>query len=95
MDARHSGTVHYEGMVVVETHKEGGQLIVITATARSSSRTRRGATASAIRSSTVRFKDIIEGMTVHEEVDEVTGLSRFIIVDSPHDSVRLQPDLQT
>jgi len=30
----------------------------------------------------VRFKDIVEGMTVHEEVDEVTGLSRLIIVDS-------------
>jgi DNA-directed RNA polymerase subunit beta' len=30
-----------------------------------------------------RFKDILEGITVHEEVDEVTGLSRFIIVDSP------------
>jgi DNA-directed RNA polymerase subunit beta' len=34
---------------------------------------------------TVKFKDIIEGMTVHEEVDEVTGLSRLIIVDSPDD----------
>src|SRR6476659_1213844 len=31
----------------------------------------------------VRFKDILEGITVHEEVDEVTGLSRVIIVDSP------------
>src|SRR5438094_1110180 len=31
----------------------------------------------------VRFKDILEGITVHEEVDEVTGLSRLIIVDSP------------
>jgi DNA-directed RNA polymerase subunit beta' len=31
----------------------------------------------------VRFKDILEGVTVHEEVDEVTGLSRYIIVDSP------------
>jgi DNA-directed RNA polymerase subunit beta' len=31
----------------------------------------------------VRFKDIIEGLTVHEDVDEVTGLSRLIIVDSP------------
>src|SRR5207248_76257 len=31
----------------------------------------------------VRFKDILEGVTVHEEVDEVTGLSRLIIVDSP------------
>ena len=25
---------------------------------------------------TVKFKDILEGITVHEEVDEVTGLSR-------------------
>ena len=24
----------------------------------------------------IKFKDIIEGVTVHEEVDEVTGLSR-------------------
>jgi DNA-directed RNA polymerase subunit beta' len=31
----------------------------------------------------IRFKDILEGVTVHEEVDEVTGLSRYIIVDSP------------
>ena len=31
----------------------------------------------------VKFKDITEGVTVHEEVDEVTGLSRLIIVDSP------------
>src|SRR5580765_2774480 len=31
----------------------------------------------------IRFKDILEGITVHEEVDEVTGLSRFVIVDSP------------
>ena len=32
---------------------------------------------------TVRFKDILDGLTVHEEVDEVTGLSRRIIMDSP------------
>ena len=31
---------------------------------------------------TVKFKDVIDGMTVHEEVDEVTGLSRRIIMDS-------------
>ena len=31
----------------------------------------------------IKFKDILEGITVHEEVDEVTGLSRYIIVDSP------------
>src|ERR671931_923507 len=29
LDARHAGTVHYEGLQVVETHKEGGQLIVM------------------------------------------------------------------
>jgi len=32
---------------------------------------------------TVRFKDIIDGVTVHEDVDEVTGLSQRIIIDSP------------
>src|ERR671933_643054 len=31
----------------------------------------------------IRFKDILEGITVHEQVDEGTGLSRLIIVDSP------------
>src|SRR5512143_3236887 len=31
----------------------------------------------------IRFRDIVEGVTVHEDVDEVTGLSRYIIVDSP------------
>jgi DNA-directed RNA polymerase subunit beta' len=31
----------------------------------------------------VRFKDIIDKVTVHEDVDEVTGLSRLVIVDSP------------
>ena len=30
-----------------------------------------------------KFKDIIDGLTVHEEVDEVTGLARRIIIDSP------------
>ncbi len=40
----------------------------------------------------VRFKDIIEGQTVHEEVDEVTGLSRFIIVDSADE--KKQPTIE-
>src|SRR5690348_33476 len=40
----------------------------------------------------IRFKDIIEGLTVHEEVDEVTGLSRFIIVDSPDE--KKQPTIE-
>ena len=41
---------------------------------------------------TVKFKDIIEGMTVHEAVDEVTGLSRLIIVDSPDE--KKQPTIE-
>ena len=40
----------------------------------------------------IRFKDIIEGLTVHEEVDEVTGLSRLIIVDSPDE--KKQPTIE-
>ena len=40
----------------------------------------------------VRFKDIIEGLTVHEEVDEVTGLMRLIIVDSPDE--KKQPTVE-
>jgi DNA-directed RNA polymerase subunit beta' len=39
-----------------------------------------------------RFKDIVEGVTVHEEVDEVTGLSRLIIVDSPDE--KKQPTVE-
>jgi len=30
----------------------------------------------------VKFKDIIDGVTVHEEVDEVTGLSRRIVIET-------------
>ena len=40
----------------------------------------------------MRFKDILEGMTVHEEVDEVTGLSRLIIIDSPDE--KKQPAIE-
>jgi DNA-directed RNA polymerase subunit beta' len=40
----------------------------------------------------VHFKDIVEGMTAHEEVDEVTGLSRLIIVDSPDE--KRQPAIE-
>ena len=31
----------------------------------------------------VKYKDLITDVTYHEEVDEVTGLSRKIVVDSP------------
>ena len=40
----------------------------------------------------IKFKDILEGITVHEEVDEVTGLSRYIIVDSPDE--KKQPTIE-
>ncbi len=40
----------------------------------------------------VHFKDILEGITVHEEVDEVTGLSRFVIVDSSDE--KKQPTME-
>ena len=32
---------------------------------------------------TVQFKDLQEGITLHEEVDEVTGLSQQVVADSP------------
>ncbi|HXV60590.1 MAG TPA: DNA-directed RNA polymerase subunit beta' [Vicinamibacteria bacterium] len=32
---------------------------------------------------TAHFKDVVQGITVHEEVDEVTGLSMPVIVESP------------
>src|SRR5256885_2107437 len=32
---------------------------------------------------TVGYKDLQEGLTLHEEVDEVTGLSRLVVTDSP------------
>jgi DNA-directed RNA polymerase subunit beta' len=41
---------------------------------------------------TIRFKDIIDKVTVHEEVDEITGLSRLIIVDSPDE--KKQPTIE-
>ena len=127
LDARHTGTAHYESLVVVETHKEGGQLIVMNRNGSIVVKDEKGRdrerypivygarlkvkdgqkieqgqvlvewdpyTFSILTEElgTVRFKDIIEGMTVHEEVDEVTGLSRFIIVDSPDE--KKQPTIE-
>jgi DNA-directed RNA polymerase subunit beta' len=127
LDARHAGTVHYEGMVVVETHKEGGQLIVMNRNGSLVVKDEKGRdrerypivygarlkvkdgqkvdqgqvlvewdpyTFSILTEEPgmARFKDIIDGLTVHEEVDEVTGLSRFIIVDSPDE--KKQPTIE-
>ncbi len=40
----------------------------------------------------VKLRDIVEGLTVHEAFDEVTGLSRLIIVDSPDE--KRQPAIE-
>src|SRR5207244_10169037 len=37
---------------------------------------------------TVQFKDLQEGVTLHEEVDEVTGLSRHVVGDSPDEKAQ-------
>ena len=34
-------------------------------------------------SGTAHFRDLVEGMTVTEQVDEVTGLSQLVVTDSP------------
>ena len=31
----------------------------------------------------VHFKDLIDGLTMQEQVDEVTGLSQLVVMDSP------------
>jgi DNA-directed RNA polymerase subunit beta' len=41
---------------------------------------------------TVQFKDLLEGVTMHEELDEVTGLSRWVVTDSPDE--KRQPTIQ-
>src|SRR5262249_39169792 len=40
----------------------------------------------------VHFKDLIEGVTVKEEVDEVTGLSHLVVIDSPDE--KRQPRIE-
>jgi DNA-directed RNA polymerase subunit beta' len=41
---------------------------------------------------TIQFKDLMEGVTMHEELDEVTGLSRWVVTDSPDE--KRQPTIQ-
>jgi len=41
---------------------------------------------------TISFKDLVEGVTMHEELDEVTGLSRWVVTDSPDE--KRQPTIQ-
>ena len=116
LEARHAGTVRFQGLQVVEAKDGGlvvmnrsGSLVVQDAKGRDRERypivygarlkvkdgqeVEQGQvlvewdpyTFSILTEEPgqIRFKDILEGITVHEEVDEVTGLSRLIIVDSP------------
>ena len=131
LDAKHSGTVRYQGLQVVETHKgadgASGKLIVMNRSGslvvadqkgrdrerypivygarlkvRDGQNVEQGQTLVEWDPYTfsiltedlgvVRFKDIVEGTTVHEEVDEVTGLSRFIIIDSADE--KKQPTIE-
>jgi DNA-directed RNA polymerase subunit beta' len=41
---------------------------------------------------TVHFKDLIDGVTVHEQVDEVTGFSHLVVIDSPDE--KRQPRIE-
>ncbi|HYP27843.1 MAG TPA: DNA-directed RNA polymerase subunit beta' [Blastocatellia bacterium] len=41
---------------------------------------------------TISFKDLVEGVTVREEVDEVTGLSHLVVMDSPDE--KRQPRIE-
>jgi DNA-directed RNA polymerase subunit beta' len=124
LDAKHAGTVRYQGLQVVETkgEREGGQnagqrvvmnrtgsLVVQDAKGRDRERypivygaRLKVADGDPVEvgqilvewdpytfsiltedAGTVKYKDLITDVTFHEEVDEVTGLSRKIVVDSP------------
>ncbi len=40
-------------------------------------------------SGVVHFRDLVLGMTLQEQVDEISGLSQFVVVDSPDEKQRL------
>ncbi len=40
-------------------------------------------------SGVVHFRDLIPGVTLQEQVDEISGLSQFVVVDSPDEKQRL------
>ena len=122
LDAKHAGTVRYQGLQVVETKGEdnanAGQRVVMNRTgsivvqdAKGRDRERYpivyGARLKVADGQQVevgqilvewdpytfsilteeagvaKYKDLVSDVTYHEEVDEVTGLSRKIVVDSP------------
>ena len=44
---------------------------------------------------TVKFKDMEEGVTLHEEVDDVTGLSHWVVTESPDEKRQPQIMIQS
>src|SRR5687767_1433083 len=138
LDAKHAGTVRYQGLQVVESrasNREGveldaasgpelvvmnrtGSLVVQDSKGRDRERypivygarlkVRDGAhveqgtilvewdpyTFSILTedAGTVKYKDLVSDVTFHEEVDEVTGLSRKIVMDSPDE--KKQPTIE-
>jgi len=134
LDAKHAGTVRYQGLQVVETKTQGpqtaeskGELVVMNRTGsiviqdskgrdrerypivygarlkvRDGAHVEQGTilvewdpyTFSILTedAGTVKYKDLVNDVTFHEEVDEVTGLSRKIVVDSPDE--KKQPTIE-
>ena len=130
LDAKHAGTVRYQGLQVVEAKGVGenaGQLVVMNRTGSIVVQDQKGRdrerypivygarlkvkdgqaveqgtvlvewdpyTFSILTedTGTIRYKDLIPDVTYHEEVDEVTGLSRKIVVDSPDE--KKQPTIE-
>src|SRR5437763_14335112 len=47
-------------------------------------------------SGVIHFKDLVDGMTMQEQVDEVTGMSQLVVVDSPDEKrqpvIEVRPD---
>jgi DNA-directed RNA polymerase subunit beta' len=134
LDAKHSGTVRYQGLQVVETRPAAGagpdakgEMVVMNRTGSIVVQDNKGRdrerypivygarlkvrdghpveqgqilvewdpyTFSILteEAGTVKYKDLISDVTFHEEVDEVTGLSRKIVVDSPDE--KKQPTME-
>jgi DNA-directed RNA polymerase subunit beta' len=134
LDAKHAGTVRYQGLQVVETKAAAGsapdtkgELVVMNRSGsiviqdskgrdrerypivygarlkvRDGQHVEQGTilvewdpyTFSILTedAGTVKYKDLIPDVTFHEEVDEVTGLSRKIVVDSPDE--KKQPTIE-
>jgi DNA-directed RNA polymerase subunit beta' len=129
LDAKHAGTVRYQGLTVVETKagQEGSELVVMNRTGsvviqdakgrdrerypivygarlkvRDGQHVEQGTvlvewdpyTFSILTedAGSVKYKDLVPDVTYHEEVDEVTGLSRKIVVDSPDE--KKQPTIE-